>query len=97
MNVISSSTESGSCTHLASELESPLPFVCLPPEDFRLILRLIFILERKVDVPMKPVPDALPNPNPLVRGSVVTRHAAAPISPCCWTSRIGAAASRRLK
>lgn len=97
MNVISSGTKSSSCAHLASELEASLPFMCLSPEDFRLILRLIFLLERKVNVKLEPVPNALPNSNPFIRGSVVSRHAAAPINPCCWTSGIDATTCRCLQ
>src|SRR5690242_4104390 len=95
--VISGSSKSGPSTHLPSKLEASLPFMCLASKYFRLVLRLILIVEREIDVPLQSVPYALPYANPFIRGSVVSRHTATSVDPCCRSSRVGTPAGCRLK
>jgi hypothetical protein len=80
-NVVSGGLETiaGSCSPCYSH--TLLPSNVIASRNIRLVFRLLFLVEGKLNVKLQSVPDALPNAYPFVRGMVVTRYTAAAIDP----------------
>jgi hypothetical protein len=91
VDVVSGSSEARARAHLPSELKATLPLLVFAPLYLRARLGLLVFLKRKFNVEMQPVPNTLPDTNPLIRAATLaTWEPAASTNVCSRAARAGA-------